>query len=316
MAGFFDGKVLPNPPPLANPDRYTILGLADTEPNLGIPAADGYGLVSTTDGIRSWQLVPPAGPPGPTGPDGPTGPTGGVGPSGPPGPTGGSGPTGSPGATGAPGPTGPTGGGGLNVDFIDDISAQFNGTTTSFTLQKGGVNLPGTSIASDLVLFVGGAIQQPGVGFTWNSATSVVTFTSAPSAGFYFVGWISSPVASGPTGPTGSTGPTGPTGPAGAPGPTGPAGGPGPTGPTGPSAPTATDFNTVGTYVFATLANAVSGSPGPGGDVTGSRLYATNSDNDTSGSPTLSGTWRLMGRITTVSGTFGRDGTSVWLRVA
>jgi microcystin-dependent protein len=209
MAGFFDDKVIPTPPPFSNPLRYEILGLGDVEPNLGVPAVSGYGLVSTITGERSWQLVPPAGPPGPTGPGGPTGPTGGLGPAGPTGPTGDAGPAGTPGVIGPPGPTGPTGGGGLNVDFIDDISAQFNGTTSSFTLQKGGVNLPGTSIASDLVLFVGGAIQQPGAGFTWNSGTSVVTFTSAPTAGFYFVGWVSSPVPSGPTGPTGPVGPTG-----------------------------------------------------------------------------------------------------------
>jgi hypothetical protein len=97
----------------------------------------------------------------------------------------------------------------LNVDYIDDISALFNGTTTSFTLQTGGINLPGSTVASDLVLFVGGAIQQPGAGFTWNSGTSVVTFTAAPATGLYFVGWVAQAV---PSGPTGSPGPTGPPG--------------------------------------------------------------------------------------------------------
>lgn len=287
MAGFFDDKVIPLPPTEADPRRYELVSLAETEPNLGVPAVDGYGLVSTAAGIRSWQLVPPAGPPGPTGPVGPTGSTGAVGPGGPPGgagvsgppgtgggtgsvgppgPTGGSGSPGTPGTAGGTGPvgppgpgggatgptgatgsagpagpagpTGPSGGGGLNVDYIDDISSQFNGTKTFFTLRRGGVNLPGSTIASDLVLFVGGAIQQPGVGFTWNAGTSVVTFTSAPSTGFYFVGWVASPVPSGPTGASGSVGapgPVGATGPGGATGGTGPTGATGPVGATGPA---------------------------------------------------------------------------------
>lgn len=33
------------------------------------------------------------------------------------------------------------------------------------------------------------AIQRPGIGFTWNSSTSQVTFTSAPSTGASFAGW-------------------------------------------------------------------------------------------------------------------------------
>jgi microcystin-dependent protein len=202
MAGFFDGRVIPVPPTLANATRYEILGLADTEPNLGVPPVDGYGLVSTAAGVRSWQLVPPAGPPGPPGAPGPTGGTGG---SGPPGP---SGPSGTPGTPGTPGPVGPPGSGGgsgaLNAKYIDSIS--FNGTQTTFTLTSAGVNLPVTVLQQDLVLFIGGAIQLAGTAFTWNAGLSQVTFTSAPPAGDYFVGWVASQVATGPTGPTGPTG--------------------------------------------------------------------------------------------------------------
>ena len=202
MAGFFDGRVIPVPPTLANATRYEILGLADTEPNLGVPPVDGYGLVSTAAGVRSWQLVPPAGPPGPPGAPGPTG---GTGASGPPGP---SGPSGTPGTPGTPGPVGPPGSGGgsgaLNAKYIDSIS--FNGTQTTFTLTSAGVNLPVTVLQQDLVLFIGGAIQLAGTAFTWNAGLSQVTFTSAPPAGDYFVGWVASQVATGPTGPTGPTG--------------------------------------------------------------------------------------------------------------
>jgi len=202
MAGFFDGRVIPVPPTLANATRYEILGLADTEPNLGVPPVDGYGLVSTAAGVRSWQLVPPAGPPGPPGAPGPTG---GTGASGPPGP---SGPSGTPGTPGTPGPVGPPGSGGgsgaLNAKYIDSIS--FNGTQTTFTLTSAGVNLPITVLQQDLVLFIGGAIQLAGTAFTWNAGLSQVTFTSAPPAGDYFVGWVASQVATGPTGPTGPTG--------------------------------------------------------------------------------------------------------------
>jgi len=202
MAGFFDGRVIPVPPTLANATRYEILGLADTEPNLGVPPVDGYGLVSTAAGVRSWQLVPPAGPPGPPGAPGPTG---GTGASGPPGP---SGPSGTPGTPGTPGPVGPPGSGGgsgaLNAKYIDSIS--FDGTQTTFTLTSAGVNLPVTVLQQDLVLFIGGAIQLAGTAFTWNSGLSQVTFTSAPPAGDYFVGWVASQVATGPTGPTGPTG--------------------------------------------------------------------------------------------------------------
>lgn len=206
MASFFDGKVIPTPPTEVPNNRYAILGLKDVEPNLGVPAVSGYALVSTTDGDRSWAQVPPIGPPGPTGPTGPTGATGATGATGPIGPTGLTGTAGTPGVNGSPGPTGPTGGGGMNVDAIDDISSLFDGAQTVFTLQTGGTNLPGTTVESDLVLFIGGAIQAPGAGFTFNSATSQVSFTSAPANGLYFVGWTASPVPNGPTGAPGAPG--------------------------------------------------------------------------------------------------------------
>ena len=250
MAAYFDGKVIPTPPTEPNEDRYEILGLEDAEPNLGAPEISGYVLTSTDDGIRSWK--PPGGPPGNPGPSGPAGvpgPTGPTGPTGPagaagtPGPTGPSGTVGSPGPTGPPGPTGSAGppgptGAGTNAEYLDDIASQFDGSQTSFLLKSGGVSLPASTLVTDLMLWIGGAIQLPGVGFTWNVATSTVTFTSAPPAGDYFVGWVANGVLPpGPTGPTGPTGGTGPTGSTGSPGPIGPAGATGPTGPPGPPGP-------------------------------------------------------------------------------
>jgi hypothetical protein len=197
MAGFFDGKVIPASPTLPDPNRYSLFGLKDAEPNLGAPPTDGYGLASTATGIRYWALIPPAGPPGPAGPVGPGGPSG---PSGAPGPSGPTGPSGTPGPVGPAG----AGGGGIYALYFDDISSQFNGVNTVFTLQVNGVNLPTAVIQSDLVLFLGGSIQIAGSGFTWNAATSQVTFTSAPATGLSFVGWVVNAVANpGPPGPGG-----------------------------------------------------------------------------------------------------------------
>lgn len=200
MTAFFDGKVIPTPPTEPNADRYEILGLEDTEPNLGVPDTSGYVLTSTVDGTRSWRA--PGGPPGPPGPSGPSGVPGPAGPQGPTGPTG---PTGATGSTGPVGPPGPTGAG-TNAEYLDDISSQFDGTQTAFLLQHAGTNLPGSTLATDLMLWIGGAIQLPGVGFTWNVLTSTVTFTSPPPAGDYFVGWAANGLI--PPGPPGPPGPS------------------------------------------------------------------------------------------------------------
>ena len=187
----------------------------------------------TADGrISSIASNSTPGPPGPTGPAGGTGTPGPTGPTGPtgnpgndgtpgtpggtgaPGPTGPTGPTGNPGndgtpgtpgGTGAPGPTGPTGATGPQgnpgtpagrtyTQYLDDISSQFNDANTVFTLQVVGVNLPSTVVQTDLIIFVGGSIQIPGLGFTWDVGSSQVTFSSAPASGFSFVGWLTNVV--------------------------------------------------------------------------------------------------------------------------
>ena len=86
--------------------------------------------------------------------------------------------------------TGGGAGGLTGLQEIDDISAGFNGTTTTFLLQIAGSNLPAGTGVGQLILVIGGAVQNPGDAFTFNSVTSQVTFTSAPLTGRTFIGWV------------------------------------------------------------------------------------------------------------------------------
>jgi hypothetical protein len=70
------------------------------------------------------------------------------------------------------------------------------------------------------------------------------------------------------------------------------------------------DYGEVGTYVFAGGNNVIS----PGSTLAGSSLKPTNADGDNLSVSTLSGTWRLMGGTNTVSGSFGPDASSLWVR--
>ena len=66
---------------------------------------------------------------------------------------------------------------------VDDISSSFNGSTTAFTLQVGGSNVsPGT--ANDIIVSLGGVIQNPNQDYT--IAGSTLTFTTAPTSGLSF----------------------------------------------------------------------------------------------------------------------------------
>ena len=66
---------------------------------------------------------------------------------------------------------------------VDDISGSFNGSTTAFTLQVGGSNVsPGT--ANEIIVSLGGVIQNPGTDYT--IAASTITFTTAPASGLSF----------------------------------------------------------------------------------------------------------------------------------
>ena len=66
---------------------------------------------------------------------------------------------------------------------VDDISSGFNGSTTAFTLQVSGSNVsPGT--ANDIIVSLGGVIQNPNQDYT--IAASTLTFTTAPASGLSF----------------------------------------------------------------------------------------------------------------------------------
>ena len=70
---------------------------------------------------------------------------------------------------------------------VDDISSSFNGSTTSFTLQVNSLNTSPES-ANNILVSVGGIIQNPGTDYTVNAST--ITFTTAPASGLSFMGLI------------------------------------------------------------------------------------------------------------------------------
>ena len=70
---------------------------------------------------------------------------------------------------------------------VDDISSSFNGSTTAFTLQVGGSNVsPGSS--NNIIVSLGGVVQNPGNDFS--IASSTITFTTAPASGLSFFGIV------------------------------------------------------------------------------------------------------------------------------
>ena len=80
-----------------------------------------------------------------------------------------------------------------NYQIIDDISASFNGSTTSFALQVGGVTpAPFPVSAQHCLISVGGVIQQPDPtgtdGFLLSGSN--IVFSAAPSAGEDFFGVV------------------------------------------------------------------------------------------------------------------------------
>ena len=78
-------------------------------------------------------------------------------------------------------------------ESVDDISGSFDGSTTSFALQVGGVAPAPFPVASENVLIsVGGVIQEPdGTGTNGFQLTGTnIVFSSAPAAGQSFFGVI------------------------------------------------------------------------------------------------------------------------------
>ena len=69
---------------------------------------------------------------------------------------------------------------------LDDISSSFDGSTTGFTMQINSVNVDQSVVGdvNQLVLSLGGVIQNPGTDFTVSGST--LTFTTAPASGLSF----------------------------------------------------------------------------------------------------------------------------------
>ena len=70
---------------------------------------------------------------------------------------------------------------------VDDISGSFNGSTTTFNLQVSGQNVNPESV-NNILVSVGGVLQNPGTDYTINAAT--IVFTTAPASGLDFWGLI------------------------------------------------------------------------------------------------------------------------------
>ena len=72
---------------------------------------------------------------------------------------------------------------------IDDVSSSFNGSIQTFALTVGGsAPVPFPKYETQLIISVGGVVQEPGTGFTL-SGTNIV-FGSAPASGENFFGVI------------------------------------------------------------------------------------------------------------------------------
>ena len=72
-----------------------------------------------------------------------------------------------------------------NIKELDDISGSFNGSTTTFNLTVSGAGVEPVT-AQQLLISVGGVMQNPSDDFTVSGST--ITFTTAPSAGLTFFG--------------------------------------------------------------------------------------------------------------------------------
>ena len=70
---------------------------------------------------------------------------------------------------------------------VDDISGSFNGSTTTFNLQVSGQNVNPESV-NNVLVSVGGVLQNPGTDYTINAAT--IVFTTAPASGLDFWGLV------------------------------------------------------------------------------------------------------------------------------
>lgn len=90
-----------------------------------------------------------------------------------------------------------------NVSFfsLDDISNLFDGEKKQFQLTSYGSALPAGILESELLIYVGGVLQFPGLSYTY--VNSVITFFTAPASSFSFNGRFFNTTGVGPTDPRG-----------------------------------------------------------------------------------------------------------------
>ena len=69
---------------------------------------------------------------------------------------------------------------------IDDVSSNFDGSTTAFAIEVGGESLTPTS--TNVFIFLGGVLQHPGDAYTISGSN--IAFTAAPESGTSFHGTI------------------------------------------------------------------------------------------------------------------------------
>ena len=76
---------------------------------------------------------------------------------------------------------------------LDDISASFNSSTTTFDLKNGGTSVaPGSP--QSLLISVGGVVQEPTTSYTISATAKTITFTEAPTTGTDFWGILYSQI--------------------------------------------------------------------------------------------------------------------------
>jgi hypothetical protein len=74
-----------------------------------------------------------------------------------------------------------------NIREIDNISSDFDGSDTTFTLKVAGVNVEPANV-QQLIISVGGVMQNAGDDYTVSGST--LTFTTAPTSGLTFFGTL------------------------------------------------------------------------------------------------------------------------------
>ena len=78
----------------------------------------------------------------------------------------------------------------INATKLDDISSNFNGSSTGpFNLTSSSVTVK-PDIEESVLISVGGVIQEPSSAYTINSTNGTISFTSAPPSGATFWGSV------------------------------------------------------------------------------------------------------------------------------